>query len=92
MIVCLISVDESCIQSQLSRLDVCLETKVKRFAASEWASINGANGIIQLFRKLKTPVFDKVNASGIEYTLFTTGVSVWNTLRRHKKQVLPYLL
>ncbi len=49
---------------------------MKQFAPSEWADVNKANDVIQLFRKLKTPAFDKVNASGTEYTLFTTGVSV----------------
>lgn len=74
VIVCLISLDESCIQSQINLLNACLEAKVKRFAPSEWAGINGANSIIQLYRELKTPVYEKVKASGIEYTLFTNGI------------------
>jgi hypothetical protein len=47
---------------------------VKRFAPSEWAGVNGANTVIELYRKLKTPVYDKVKAYGIEYTLFTPGI------------------
>lgn len=74
VIVCLISLDDSGIQAQINLLDACLQAKVKRFAPSEWAGVNGENTIIDLYRKLKHPVYEKVKASGIEYTLFTNGI------------------
>jgi uncharacterized protein YbjT (DUF2867 family) len=70
----LFSNDDSFIQSHLNLLDACLEAKVKRFAPSELSGNNGSNTVIQLYRELKTPVREKVKASGIEYTLFLTGI------------------
>ena len=74
VIVCLISLDKSSIDSQVNLLNACLEAKVKRFAPSEWAGTSGADTIIELYRALKVPVYEKVKASGIEYTLFTNGM------------------
>jgi len=70
----LISLDDSCIQSQINLLNACLEAKVKRFAPSEFAGKHGPNTTVELYRKLKFPVREKVQASGIEYTLFNTGI------------------
>ncbi len=72
VIVCLISIDDSFIQSQINLLDACLEAKVKRFAPSEFSAKTGPNTVIQFVRELKIPVREKVKASGIEYTLFNT--------------------
>jgi uncharacterized protein YbjT (DUF2867 family) len=74
VIVCLFADDDSCLQSQLTLLDACLEIKVKRFAPSEWADKSGANIVIQLYREIKILVFDKVKISGIEYTIFRNGL------------------
>lgn len=74
VIVCLISDEESSLHAQLNLLNACLEAKVKRFAPSEWAGISEQNTVIQLYRQLKVPVMEQVQASGIEYTLFTNGV------------------
>jgi uncharacterized protein YbjT (DUF2867 family) len=74
VIVCLISMDHSGIQSQINLLNACLEAKVKRFAPSEFSGDNGSNTVIELDRIIKTPVREKVKASGIEYTLFNTGI------------------
>ena len=70
----LISLDDSYITTQTNLLKACLEAKVKRFAPSEFAGKHDSNTIIELYRKLKIPVREKVKASGIEYTIFNTGI------------------
>jgi uncharacterized protein YbjT (DUF2867 family) len=74
VIVTLISLDDSCIQSQINLLNASLEAKVKRFAPSEYAGKHGSDTTVTLYRNIKFPVREKVKASGIEYTLFDTGI------------------
>ena len=74
VIVCLFTMDSSCIQIQSNLLEACLAANVKRFAPSEWVGKSGANSVIQLYRELKVPVLDKVKSSGIEYTVFMNGL------------------
>ncbi|CAF0850072.1 unnamed protein product [Rotaria sordida] len=74
VIVCLNGIDESAIKSQLNLLDACIEAKVKRFAPSEWAGKSDANSVMQFYSELKIPIRNKVKASGIEFTIFMTGL------------------
>ena len=74
VIVSLISMDASCIESQVNLLNAALEAKVKRFAPSEWTGHHDEHTVIKLMRDIKIPVLDKVKASGIEYTVFMNGV------------------
>lgn len=74
VIVTLISIDDSCIQSQVNLLNAAVEAKVQRFAPSEWAGQHDENTVIDLYRNLKLPVREKVKASGIEYSIFMPGL------------------
>lgn len=74
VISCLLAVDGSYIQVQSNLLEACLEAKVKRFAPSEFSGNSGPGTVIEFFREWKIPFREKVKASGIEYTLFITGI------------------
>lgn len=74
VISCLLAADESYIEAQSNLLEASLEAKVKRFAPSEFSGDSGPSTVIEFFRELKIPFREKVKASGIEYTLFITGI------------------
>ncbi|CAF1446444.1 unnamed protein product [Adineta ricciae] len=74
VIVTLISLDDSCVQAQINLLNAALKAKVKRIAPSEWTGQHDENTVIELYRRLKVPVREKIKAAGIEYTVFMIGL------------------
>ena len=73
-VICITSLDESAVQSQLNLLAACLEAKVKRFAPFEWAGVHETDSVVQWYRQMKVPALEKVRTSCIEHTFFTTGI------------------
>ncbi|CAF2048295.1 unnamed protein product [Rotaria magnacalcarata] len=57
----------------LALLDACVEAGVQRFAPSVWYGKHSKSTLCAVHQKLRLPIIDAVQKSGIEYTIFMVG-------------------